>query len=452
MNILQKITDGLMNPNEMLTSLLVVPAAIIEGILYVNILLVLLDIKPTKSKKYIQVLVLCLICILSRLLIPTPFSSIINVLTVLLSFVLLYKKPLLETCIGVIILVLLTTLFEMISSQIFTLIFNSTYLEYINYPIYSIVFMFIVYVCLSIIFIILKKLRINLNFFKDINKKDTFSILLTIILGFITVFLELYVTAFYNNLLPRFVILISIFCLIAYFFVSVFNIVKTKELEIANRDISNLQIYNDTLKIMYDNIRAFKHDFNNIINGIGGYVTAQDMDGLTKYYKSLFKECDNLNNLTALNPETINNPSIYAILADKYKKSTDKNIQLEIGVFIDLNSLNIDNSELTRILGILLDNSIEAAQECERKYISIRFMKDNRKNRQLIIIENTYANKDVDTYKIFEKSYSTKPNNTGLGLWEVNKILNKHNNLAIYTTKDDELFKQQLEIYPNNKI
>ena len=451
MNILQKITDGLMNPNEMLTSLLVVPAAIIEGILYVNILLVLLDIKPSKSKKYIQVLVLCLICILSRLLIPTPFSSIINVLTVLLSFVLLYKKPLLETCIGVIILVLITTLFEMISTRIYTLLFGVAYAEYLNYPIYSIIFMSIVYICLFIMFILLKKFNINLSLYKNMSKKDTIIILLTAILGFVTVFLQLYISTLYNNLLPTFVILLSMLCLIAYFFVSVFNIVKTKQLEIANRDISNLQIYNDTLKIMYDNIRAFKHDFNNIINGIGGYVTAQDMDGLTKYYKSLFKECDNLNNLTALNPETINNPSIYAILADKYKKSTAKNIQLEIGIFLDLNSLNIDNYELTRILGILLDNSIEAAQECERKYISIRFMKDNRKDRQLVIIENTYPNKDVDTYKIFEKSYSTKPNNTGLGLWEVNKILSKHDNLAIYTTKDDELFKQQLEIYPNNK-
>ena len=72
---------------------------------------------------------------------------------------------------------------------------------------------------------------------------------------------------------------------------------------------------------------------------------------------------------------------------------------------------------------------------------------DYRKNRQLVIVENTYKDKDVDTYKIFEKSYSTKPHNTGLGLWEVNKILKTHNNLAIYTSKDDELFKQQLEIY-----
>ena len=69
------------------------------------------------------------------------------------------------------------------------------------------------------------------------------------------------------------------------------------------------------------------------------------------------------------------------------------------------------------------------------------------KNRQLIIIENTYEDKNVDTIKIFEKSYSTKPHNTGLGLWEVNKILNKNSNLAIFTSKNDEYFSQQLEIY-----
>lgn len=118
-----------------------------------------------------------------------------------------------------------------------------------------------------------------------------------------------------------------------------------------------------------------------------GYVTAKDMDGLTKYYKSLFNDCNNINNLAAINPEAINNPSIYAILADKYNKAISKNIQLELGVFIDLNSLHIDTYELTRILGILLDNSIEAAQECGKKYISVRFLMDYRMNRQLVIVE-----------------------------------------------------------------
>ena len=447
MNILQKITAGLMSPNEMLTNIIIIPQAIIEIILYVNILFILLNLKTSKSKKYIQIIGLSLIAAFSKYLLPNPFSSILNVLSISLSFIWLYKTKLIETFIGVIFLLLIATLFEIISTRVYTLLFNRPYSDYINYPLYTIFFLVIVYTCLFIMLKLFKKFNINITLFKNLNKKDTITIFITLILGFITVFLQLYISTLYNNLLPNFVILLSMICLIAYFFVSAFNIVKTKQLEIANRDIKNLKLYNNTLKVLYDNIRAFKHDFNNIMNGIGGYITAKDMDGLSKYYKSVFKECDNLNNLAALNPETINNPSIYAILADKYTKANAKNIKIELGVFLDLNSLNIDTYELTRILGILLDNSIEAAQECEKKYISVRFIMDHRKNRQLVIVENTYKDKDIDTYKIFEKSYSTKPHNTGLGLWEVNKILKKHDNLAIYTSKDDELFKQQLEIY-----
>ena len=99
------------------------------------------------------------------------------------------------------------------------------------------------------------------------------------------------------------------------------------------------------------------------------------------------------------------------------------------------------------MLGIRLDNSIEAAKECEEKIINVKFYDDESRDRQLVIIENTYANKDVDTIKIFEKDYTTKEHNTGLGLWEVNKILNKHNNLSLFTTKNNKFFIQQLEIY-----
>jgi len=63
------------------------------------------------------------------------------------------------------------------------------------------------------------------------------------------------------------------------------------------------------------------------------------------------------------------------------------------------------------------------------------------------MIENTYAEKDVDTEKIFEKGYSSKPKNTGLGLWEVRQILKKNHNLNLFTSKDDSFFRQQLEIF-----
>ena len=94
-----------------------------------------------------------------------------------------------------------------------------------------------------------------------------------------------------------------------------------------------------------------------------------------------------------------------------------------------------------------MDNAIEATSECDNKMINVTFRKDNRKHMQLLVIENTYKDKDVDTDKIFEKGYSTKKGNTGLGLWEVRQILKKNNNLNLFTTKNSEFFIQQFEIY-----
>ena len=275
MNTIQKIMNILMKPNATLTNIIILPFFVIEVYLYVNLFITLLNITPSKKSKYSCMLSLIAIFIISRFLIPVPFNTIFNILIFVLLYLLFFKRPLIDTFLGIIIPFLLTTLFEIISSQVYTLIFNKPYTEAISLPLYHILFLIIVYSLLFIIWKLFKHLKLNITLFTNLNKKDSFSILSTVILGFITIFLQLYITAFYNNVLPGANILLSIMCLVAYVFVSIFNIVKTKELEVANRDIKNLKLYNNTLKIMYDNIRAFKHDFHNIMNGIGRIYNCQ---------------------------------------------------------------------------------------------------------------------------------------------------------------------------------
>ena len=114
---------------------------------------------------------------------------------------------------------------------------------------------------------------------------------------------------------------------------------------------------------------------------------------------------------------------------------------------LDLSSLHMNVYEFTRILGILLDNAIEASATSNEKIINLTFRNDIRTSRQLVIIENTYSNKDVNTENIFEKGISSKDNHTGLGLWTVKKILSKNHNVNLSTSKDNKFFSQQLEIY-----
>ena len=214
-------------------------------------------------------------------------------------------------------------------------------------------------------------------------------------------------------------------------------------------DIKALQEENKNLLEVNDNIRCFKHDFNNIIQAIDGYIYLDDMKSLAVYFKSLLKECNHVNTVDRLNAKIVDNPAIYGVLLDKYKIAENKNIKMNVDILTSLKELGERSYVISRMLGILIDNALEASCECEKKVVNIQILKDLKKKRINILVENTYINKNVDTNRIFEKNYSTKKGNSGLGLWKIQDILSKDTSLDLFTSKDEEMFKQQLEIYEN---
>ena len=148
-----------------------------------------------------------------------------------------------------------------------------------------------------------------------------------------------------------------------------------------------------------------------------------------------------------MNPDIVNNDGIYNLLTKKYNDAISKDIKVNISFLLDLGNLHMKIYEFARILGILLDNAIEASSECEEKNINLSFRNDTKNSRELIVIENTYNDKNIDNDKIFEKGVSGKENHTGLGLWEVRKIIKKNNNINLHTSKTNKFFTQTLEIY-----
>ena len=214
-------------------------------------------------------------------------------------------------------------------------------------------------------------------------------------------------------------------------------------------DIKALREENKNLLEVNDNIRCFKHDFNNIIQAIDGYIYLDDMKSLAVYFKSLLKECNHVNTVDRLNAKIVDNPAIYGVLLDKYKIAENKNIKMNVDILTSLKELGERSYVISRMLGILIDNALEASCECEKKVVNIQILKDLKKKRINIVVENTYINKNVDTNRIFEKNYSTKKGNSGLGLWKIQDILSKDTSLDLFTSKDEEMFKQQLEIYEN---
>ena len=201
----------------------------------------------------------------------------------------------------------------------------------------------------------------------------------------------------------------------------------------------------NNLNLICDSTRAFKHDFNNIMHSIGGYIKTNNITDLKKYYDKLIPECFCINNLHQFHSQLMQNPALYSIISNKYNLAEQNNIKMTLNISTNLNNLRIDDYSLTRIIGILLDNSIEASKECNSKIVNISF--EENKNKQSIIIENTFKNKNFTIQKLYEKEFTTKKNNSGLGLWEVKKILTNHKNIMLETNINNDFFIQELEIF-----
>ena len=76
--------------------------------------------------------------------------------------------------------------------------------------------------------------------------------------------------------------------------------------------------------------------------------------------------------------------------------------------------------ELYSIIGVYLDNAIQAAKESNKKEVSLESYKENEKIA--IVIANTYNGK-IDFEKLDNYGYTTKGKNHGVGLHLVKKII-----------------------------
>lgn len=447
MEILNNIWLAISTPNEGLLNMLFIPLAFIENFLIITLYLTLLNASVSLKQKAIYTLLISVLGFLTQLFIPNPFNIFINYFLQILVAYLMLKNLVLKTAISVVLSIIAFNLISILILNPYLAIFRISSEQLNTIPFYKIFYVFVVFIFTILIITILKYKKLKLNFIDNIDKRNKIIIILNMLLGLLAIIIQSITLFYYVDKLPIAITFLSFISLISYYAISIYSLTRIFKLISTTRKLESEEEYNRTLRILHDNVRGFKHDFDNIVTTIGGFIRTNDMEGLKDYYVQLEDDCQRVNNLYILNPEVVNNDGIYNLLTKKYHEAASKDIKVNITFLLDLSTLNMKIYEFARILGILLDNAIEASSECEEKIINLTFRNDNKNSRQLIIVENTYNNPDIDTEKIFEKGVSGKENHTGLGLWEVRKLIKKNNNINLYTSKNDKFFTQQLEIY-----
>ena len=449
MEFFNNIWVALSTPNTGLLNILFIFTTLLEHFLSMNLFMNILNMSTTTNKKVLYVVLMSITSLLTLNFVQNPFNILINYIAMIVFICILFKCSFFKGFVATISSILIYGIVGFLITNSYLYIFNISSEEFNSIPIYKLSYLALMYTIVAVIILFLKNKYHKIILTEDLDKKTKTMIIFNFIFGIIILMIQTFSFYYYTNEFPIILSFLTFISILGYLLFSIYSLTKIINLSLTTKKLETSEEYNNTLRILHDNVRGFKHDFDNIVTTIGGYIRTNDMEGLKQYYLQLEDDCQRVNNLYILNPEVVNNDGIYNLIMKKYHEAEEKDIKVNISFLLDLSTLNMKIYEFARILGILLDNAIEASSECEEKVINLTFRNDSKNSRQLIIVENTYNNKDVDTQKIFEKGVSGKENHTGLGLWEVNKLLNKNKNITLFTTKNEKYFTQQLEIYNN---
>lgn len=409
----------------------------------------LFDANCTKKKLAIFIAFDSVIKSICTIFVPAPYYRLLNmILSVMLLKVIMGEntaKCIVGEATNFITIICSEILFLKVFEYLYTDI--SSYIEGMYDFVYKTSMVIGILAVKLVIYALIRKNETTIKISEHLSRKIKDSIILVSSIEVLLIFFNFVEMAIYISDFPYSILVLDIFFLATYFYYSIKFILKAAKLEEQDTVIENLEAYNKTLSIMYDRIRCFKHDFSNFVQALDGYAKTDDLKGIKSMTASVLKKCKSVNTMGILNPKALNNPAIYSIITSKYYVAVEAMVQMNIEVMFNVGDIGVDAYDFCVILGILLDNAIEAAKESDEKIVNVKFQR-NKKNNKVVIIENSYKEKDIDLSKIFEKGYSTKPDSPehGLGLWNVKRILSHTSELELFTSKG-ELFKQEIEMY-----
>lgn len=165
---------------------------------------------------------------------------------------------------------------------------------------------------------------------------------------------------------------------------------------------------------------------------------------MERVFKEVLDESKSFTTLDKLNPNLIKSPSLYGLLTSKYQKCDQNNVKMDIEIFAELENMEIKTFDLSRMLGIFLDNSIEAASTSEGKKVNFVISESN--NKIIFKISNSFEGNVENIDRIFDKGISSKGKNRGLGLYKVKDIINRYKDISLDTYVENRMFTQELAI------
>lgn len=411
-----------------------------------SLILILLGKNIFSKRHFIGAILYSIIFEISKMICPQYLSGFLSLVLGIPFITIYFKEKVWKVGISYIITGILVAFLDFIVLLCLSLIFHiEKFNDIVVIPVlYNTGCLVISILLLGISYLIyIAKKKHNIKF--EALPKTTTG-LVNAIVTFILLVPNLVMLSYYHDdkNIPFVLIIMNIIAIIAMFFVSTYNTKKGFELVTAEQELVTQKTYNKTLQNLVDGLRTFKHDYNNTLQTMYGYIQLDNMTALREFFEQILDESRAITALDKLNPDLFKNPSLFGLITAKYEYARQNNVNINFEMYGKLENADMQIYDLTRTLGIFLDNAIEASAGSDKK--KVNFMVCERKGKVIIEIINSYSETGLKIENLSDKGISSKGENRGLGLYKVKEILKKYPDVKHETTASNGMFMQRLTI------
>lgn len=408
---------------------------------------VLLRLQNVKLKIFfkeflISLIIFIVLMMFSNYLVPNQIRSLFTLLSFTSISFFIFKNNMKESFLNGLISIAFVAIVEIIFSFLMFL-FGLNQSDLMNVTTWK----FILNILISIFLMLSINLKFLYNFIAKfklemMNRKKLFSCFLIIL---ILIYLIVARNALFAKVtLDMIINLIILFIFIIMFIIIILSDNKNKYLEETNQQMLNYVTKYE--KIITEQGKA-NHEFKNQLMVIKGYAQMGSKK-LIDYIDSITQDANKTHSsylISQLNkfPEGGIKGLLYYKLSTMEEQKIKYELDVEAGIKTKLNVLSVNMyKNITKILGVMLDNAIEASKKSKKKLIIISVVKI--KSSVVFSISNTYSGK-IDLSKL-GSGYTSKGFGHGYGLRLVNDILNETNSFIIKNDVVNGYFVSELTV------